>query len=112
MKGRFIIFGVALFCVCWMVAGSADLSYAQRDGTFRERIEQQQERIEQGIRSGSLTRKEAVKVQKALDEVRRARAKMHDDDGRISHKERERLNRMLDKVEHMITREKHDSQRR
>ncbi len=112
MKNRFLILWVAVFCACWMVAGSADLSYGQRHGSIRERIEQQQERIEQGIRSGSLTRREAAKVQKELDEVRRARARMHDDDGRISHKERERLNHRLDKVERMISREKHDSQRR
>jgi septal ring factor EnvC (AmiA/AmiB activator) len=112
MKDRFLIFWVAFFCACWMVAGSADLSYAQRQSSIRERIEQQQVRIEDGIRSGSLTRKEAAKVQKELDEVRRARAKMHDDDGRISHKERERLNNRLDKVERLISREKHDSQKR
>ena len=112
MKDRFLIFLLALFCACWMVAGSADLSYAQSQSSIRERIEQQQVRIDDGIRSGSLTRREAAKVQKELDEVRRARAKMHDDDGRISHKERERLNKKLDKVEHMISREKHDSQKR
>jgi len=99
---------LALFC---FVAGSTYADAAERN--IKKRIEVLQGRIDQGIRSGALTRGEAARVQRELDEVQDERARiMREEDGQISHRERERLNRRLDEVAQMIHREKRDSQRR
>lgn len=72
-----------------------------------ERVDRAQERIEQGVRSGSLTRDEAHSLKRELRRVRedddRARA-----DGHLDHRERERLDRELDRLERRISEFKHN----
>ena len=69
----------------------------------------QQRRIEQGVRSGELTHREAAYLQRREAEVRRyerfARA-----DGYLSPYERAQLNRMLDANSREIARQKRDGQ--
>jgi hypothetical protein len=110
---RVIFVVLVAFLGMFFVVGGSTESYAkERKSTIRERIDINQGRIDEGIRSGSLTRREAEKVQAELDDVRKARARMKEDDGRLSPRERERLHRRIDEVEKLIYREKHDSRRR
>ena len=89
-------------------------SYADRDdwhGGIRSRIIEDQQRIERGIEHGSLTRHEARMLQRELgailDKIDRMKA-----DGRLDPREREIINRDLDRLDRDITREKRNEQRR
>jgi len=76
-------------------------------GNFEERMENQQKRIKEGIRSGSLTRHEANAVQDNLDWIRSTYYRMKKD-GRLSFRERRKLDEMLDQNSQLIFKEKHD----
>jgi polyhydroxyalkanoate synthesis regulator phasin len=82
-----------------------------RDPGIRERIEEQQKRIDQGIASGQLTRREADIVQDNLNRIRAAEARMKAD-GTLAPRERARLEHMLDRNSKMISKEKHNPVRR
>jgi hypothetical protein len=74
---------------------------------IRERITDQQERIDRGVRAGSLSRSEADILQGNLDYVRDTFAKAKTD-GRLTTREERRLNRMLDQNSEMIYKKKHN----
>jgi predicted ribosome quality control (RQC) complex YloA/Tae2 family protein len=76
-----------------------------------DRIENQQKRINQGIRSGELTRKEAAMLQDNLDSIKDKLTRMKSD-GRLNERERERLDRMLDQNSEMIKDKKHNPAKR
>ncbi len=89
-------------------------SYAERGdwhGGIRSRIHEDQQRIERGIERGSLTRHEAKRLQRELGHVLDKIDRMKQD-GRLDHRERERINRDLDRLDRDITREKRDDERR
>lgn len=75
---------------------------------FQLRIEQQQKRIDDGIRSGELTRKEAEVVQENLDKIKTAYLRMKAD-GRLSEKEQNKLENMLERNDKMIYNKKHNA---
>jgi hypothetical protein len=77
------------------------------DDNIESRIDNQQKRIDRGVKSGELTRREAEIVQDNLNEIRRRYSKMRRD-GVLTMKESEKLERMLDENSRMITREKHN----
>lgn len=68
---------------------------------FQIRIEKQQKRIDDGIRSGELTKKEAEIVQENLDKIRAAYSRMKAD-GKLTEKEQEKLDKKLDRNDKMI----------
>lgn len=76
-----------------------------------QRIENQQRRIDQGIASGTLTRKEADIVQDNLNWIKTQYARMKAD-RRLTPAEIERLETMLDENNIMIYREKNNVFRR
>jgi hypothetical protein len=71
------------------------------------RIVRQEMRIHRGVRSGQLTRREAWRAQRGERHIRREawRAKA---DGRVTPRERARLNRSLDRQSARIWRLKHN----
>jgi hypothetical protein len=85
------------------------VDYTQEN--FYERIEDQQKRINQGIESGELTRKEADMLQDNLDWVKGKYARM-EADGIMTRDERDRLDRMLDRNSGMIKDRKHNPAKR
>ena len=74
---------------------------------IRERIEEQQRRIDDGIASGELTRAEAARVQLKLDKIK-ARESRLSADGKLTPRERKRLHRMLDANNKKIFHKKHN----
>ncbi len=78
---------------------------------INKREHYQQERIREGIQSGSLTRHEAARLEAEQARIRvdEARAKA---DGHVSDRERARLDHELDKSSKDIYRQKHDRQHR
>ncbi len=75
---------------------------------FQDRIERQQRRIDNGIRSGELTRKEAEIVQGNLDRIRASYSRMKAD-GRLTEKEQDKLDKKLDRNDRMIFDKKHNA---
>jgi len=80
-------------------------AYNNEQGMFYERIESQQRRINQGIKSHELTRKEAGVLQDNLSWIRDRYARMTTD-GRLTQNEQKRLDKMLDKNNEMIKNKK------
>ena len=79
--------------------------------SVHERVEHMEARIERGIKSGDLTRREADGLRKELREIKQRERRMRDD-GRLSERERNALHADLDRLDRHITREKRDDQQR
>lgn len=74
-----------------------------------QRQANQEARIQQGLKSGELTQREAARLEKGQDRVQRMedRAKA---DGKVTAKERERIQHQQNVENRHIAREKHDRQ--
>ena len=79
--------------------------------SINQRVRHAYERIDRGIHRGALTREEAHRLKRELRGIRDEEAQMLAD-GRLSHHERERLNRQLDRLERHISNLKHNDERR
>jgi hypothetical protein len=86
---------------------AASATTLARTPVVNKREHRQQTRIRQGIRSGELTFKEALRLEREQASIRRkeARAKA---DGVVTLGERARLHRELDQANRHIRRQKHD----
>jgi hypothetical protein len=95
------------------VSGFAAAKDAVRSKTaaINEREHNQQERIRQGIKSGALTRREAVRLEEQEARIR-VNEKFAKSDGKISPAERARLEKELNKTSENIYQQKHDHQDR
>lgn len=80
-------------------------------GDIPARIASQQQRIDQGVASGELTRGEANLLQDNLNYVRSEFARMRAD-GLLTPREVDRLERLLDNNSQMIFNKKHNPARR
>jgi len=87
------------------------LALAQTASTPRidKRQENQDKRIEQGVKSGELTKKEAARLEKGQARVQKKKKAMAD--GNMTKKEKARLEHAQDKQSKKIRREKHDKQK-
>lgn len=97
-----------------MLCATMTTSFAERGdwhGGIRSRIQEDQQRIERGVRHGSLTRDEARRLQRELVHILGKIDRMRQD-GHLDHRERERINRDLDRLDMEITMEKRDDERR
>jgi polyhydroxyalkanoate synthesis regulator phasin len=110
MKKKMVIAASAAL-IMFVLSVVAAYAGDTRDPGIRGRIEEQQKRIDQGIASGSLTRQEADIVQDNLNRIRESEARMKAD-GRLTPRERARLEHMLDRNSKMIYKEKHNPIRR
>ena len=82
-----------------------------RDGGVSERQHRLERRIEQGWRSGELTRGEYARLQQGLREIDRAEHH-YSADGRLSRRERDELYARLDHLAREVYRQRHDGERR
>jgi hypothetical protein len=91
----------------------SSLSFSAFATTSTPRIDQrqaeQQQRIEQGVHSGALTRREAASLQKGQAKIQRMEDKAVAD-GRVTPRESARIERAQDQEGQRIAREKHDRQ--
>ena len=69
----------------------------------------QEQRIQHGVQSGSLTQKEAGKLEKGQDHVQKVEDKAKAD-GKVTPKERERLQQAQNNQSKKIDHQKHDKQ--
>src|SRR5947209_2412661 len=84
---------------------------AQTVGSEVQRDVNQQRRIEQGLKSGSLTNREAAKLERGQARVNRAEARAGAD-GKVGPNEQRRIQKAENKQSKRIYREKHDAQTR
>ncbi len=73
----------------------------EKAGDFSDRFKNQQERIDQGIRSGELNQKEADIVQDNLNRIKGRHDRMKADK-KLTDQEQDKLGQMLDKNDQMI----------
>jgi hypothetical protein len=71
----------------------------------------QERRIEQGVKSGQLTDKEAARLEKGQARVRKMETKALAD-GKVTPQERAKIERAQNRESRKIAREKHDAQRK
>jgi Tfp pilus assembly protein FimT len=85
--------------------------FAQTTSTPRidQRQQNQQQRIDQGVQSGELNRKEAARLEKGQARIQKMENKAVAD-GKVTAKERRKIERAQDKQSRKIAREKHDKQ--
>jgi hypothetical protein len=76
-----------------------------------KRQAEQQKRIDQGVKSGELTKREAAKLEKGQAKVQRMEDKAKAD-GVVTAKERKQIQHEQDKQSKRIAHEKHDKQRK
>lgn len=103
MKVKRVLLVLAAF-----VLGFTTFSYAD---DIDRRVRHAVERIERGLDSGALTREEGHRLRRELHAIRDDEARMKAD-GRLSPRERDRLEKELDRLERHISRFKHNENRR
>ena len=75
----------------------------------KERQENQQERIEQGVSSGELTPGEAIRLENQQERIQESKIEAKSD-GVVTPKERRQLKRQQKRASKNIYRQKHDGQ--
>lgn len=107
LKGFQAISIVALACAALFVA--SDVSAA---GRIKNRKEQQQDRIAQGVASGQLTAGETARLErKEAALIRETRDMREDNGGKLTTKDRRIINRQENRLSRDIYREKHDGEK-
>jgi polyhydroxyalkanoate synthesis regulator phasin len=81
-------------------------------GEIKERQKHQEKRIDQGVKSGELTKGETLKLEAEQAKIRRKKRRFKRNDGEIGPKERAKLEQEQDKASKHIYKEKHDAQTR
>ena len=95
------------------LCGLASLSTAvEATSRINHRQDHQQHRIARGINNGSLTAREAARLERNQAHIARYEAHSRADGGGLNRNERVRIETMQDRASHRIYRQKHDGQRR
>jgi hypothetical protein len=102
--------GSILLSVIFVIALGITVT-AQTTPSVDRREHRQQRRIHQGVRSGSLTRREAARMERQQRRTRHIEAKAKSD-GTVTARERARLQRRENRTSRRIYRQKHDAQKR
>ena len=105
MKGLLISLGAVAVLATALPAAAQSWDRSYGGGGALE------QRIERGIRDGSLTRREAVSLRQRLNEVQRLEWR-YGRDGRISNSEARELDRRYAELERRLRFERRDDQRR
>ena len=103
---------IVITMVAALAAGSSLHVFAgTHDPEVNHRQHKQERRIEQGVRSGELTRQEAKGLRQEERNIRREE-RAFKSDGKLTRAERKDLHRDLNKASKDIYREKHDGDKR
>jgi hypothetical protein len=102
-----MIHGIAIGVLTVVLSASA---FAQ--GTIRQRQENQQQRIGQGVGNGSLTAGETARLERQEAALNREIRRDRKDGGGLSRAERRKINRQQNRMSRKIYRQKHDAQHR
>ena len=104
---------LALAIVAAFVLSNAASAHERgvRDPAVNARQHNQQARIQQGVRSGELTRREAYRVRESQRDIRQLE-RAYKSDGELTRVERRDLYREQNQASRQIYRQKHDAQDR
>lgn len=91
-----------------LIAAAAAPAFAQAPG-YTQRDVNQEQRIEQGLKSGALDTKEAARLEREQGRIDRMEARATRD-GNLTAAEKARINAAQNKASRDIAREKHDAQ--
>jgi hypothetical protein len=101
---------VSIAVLSLSLSGTAAFAGPHRNINTREA--RQQHRIAQGIQSGSLTPREAARLERQEARINALEAKDRQSGGGLTPQERAELNRLLNTESHRIYPQKHDGQGR
>ena len=106
--------GIVLAAVVFMIGFSivAGAQTNRRNHNINAREARQDRRIYQGIASGELTRREAARLDREEDRIDSLEARYRRTGDGLSPRERQRLERDLNRSSRDIYRQKHDGQTR
>lgn len=79
-----------------------------RAGEIGERQKNQHERIDEGVKSGELTKKETLKLEAEQAKIQRKKRRLKRNDGKLGPKEKAKLTHKQNKASRHIYKEKHD----
>lgn len=79
---------------------------------IKQREKRQQERIDNGVESGDLTKKEAAKLKAQEAKLHREIKRDRKDGGGLTKKERAKIDAKQDRLSRRIAKQKHDKQKR
>src|SRR5215475_10487957 len=100
-----------LTCAIVAVIGFSSIGYAQTRTRRVDRREQnQQKRVADGLKDGSITSGEAAKIERDEQKIQRDEAKAKAD-GVVTPREKAQLNRELNHTSREIRRDKHNNRR-
>jgi len=93
-----------------LIAGTATVSFAA-DGKIKDRKENQQKRIAQGVKSGSLTPHETARLENQESKLNKeVRTDRKANGGNLTNKEKAQVNHQQNKLSKEIYNQKHDGQ--
>lgn len=98
------------FLVASEVAYGQAQTYGTNDPGIQQRMQNQEHRIDRGVKNGELTPKEAGKLEAEQARIQQTEQRMKSD-GRLTSKERQKLHTMQDRSSGHIDRQKHDRQK-
>lgn len=109
---KFVFIAGLTFLVAAEVAyGQAQApNYGTNDPGIQQRMQNQEQRIDQGVKSGTLTPKETGRLEAEQAKIRQTEQRMKSD-GQLTPNERQKLNHMQDRASDNIYRQKHDRQK-
>jgi hypothetical protein len=83
---------------------------SMKDPGIQQRMQNMEQRIDQGVKSGALTPKEAGKLEAEQARIKQTESRMKSD-GNLTGQERQKLHNMQDRSSNHIYRQKHDRQK-
>ncbi len=96
-----------------LVAGTATMAFAadEKEGRIQQRKENQQKRIAQGVKSGSLTPHETAHIEHQESRLNKeVRHDRKENGGNLTNKEKAQVNRQQNRLSKEIYNQKHDGQ--
>jgi len=84
----------------------------QHPHSINSKQKRQQKRIQQGVKSGALTKKEAVKLETKEHRIQRRETKMRESGGKFTKGERAAVQHQMNNTSKQIYKQKHDQQDR
>jgi hypothetical protein len=106
-----LIFGMVFFAAGFIFTSSVN-AQTSHPRSINKREHRQQERIVSGVKNGSLTRREAIRLEKEQAQIRIKEARFRRSGDGLSPSERLRLQRELNQSSRHIYKQKHDDQNR
>ncbi|MCU1337371.1 MAG: hypothetical protein JWO19_2952 [Bryobacterales bacterium] len=96
-----------------LLTGTATMSFAadDKEGRIEQRKENQQKRIAQGVKSGSLTPRETARLERQQSKLNQeVRHNRKENGGNLTNKEKVQINHQQNRLSKEIYNQKHDGQ--